>query len=53
MTILDDKEASNSLRVIVLMVSLLTFAAFAGLFMINGAQSTAHQQTSSQESKPL
>ena len=53
MTILDDKEASNSLRAIVLMVSLVTFGAFAGLFLINGAPSTAKHQSQVQESKPL
>lgn len=53
MTILDDKEASNSLKVIVLMVSLVTFGAFAGLFLINGAQSTAQHQSHIEESKPL
>ncbi|HEY9793917.1 MAG TPA: hypothetical protein V6D22_26210 [Candidatus Obscuribacterales bacterium] len=39
MTILDEKESSVSLKLIVVLVSLATCAAFAGLFAMNAGHS--------------
>jgi hypothetical protein len=48
MTILDEKESSVSLKLIVVLVSLATCAAFAGLFAMNAAHSGGTPPTSAQ-----
>jgi hypothetical protein len=48
MSILDEKEPTISLKLVVVVVSLVTFAGFAGLFALNAGHSSQAPATQSE-----